>query len=72
MIRRRSSFAGLAARWNSRTGRPQGALTETLGSVVTGFRKPDDALRKRRTNRGWPGTRPAPSQRPARLENARD
>src|SRR5262245_11129618 len=33
-----------------RADRAQGALTEPLGIALTGFRKRDDALRKRRTN----------------------
>jgi hypothetical protein len=38
----------------SRADRPQGALTEPVGIALTGFRKCDDALRKRRTKGGVP------------------
>src|SRR5262249_14965272 len=46
-----SAFGGLEpSGWNSKTDRPQGALAETLDIALTGLRKRDDVLRKRRTN----------------------
>ena len=54
--RHRLDFGALAAlrtaapsRWISRADCAQGALAKPLGIALTGFRKCDDALRKRRT-----------------------